>query len=114
MVSRLVSRKGAKAQRNRKEDNRREFGTLEPVSKPPHDDHEASKLYEPVKQIGMIFIACDEPAEVLKPADRAFDLPASAIAPELATVLCGRPLGFLAVRTDVVAGATVEWLLRQA
>jgi predicted site-specific integrase-resolvase len=73
---------------------------LEAVSKPSHDDHEAGELDESVKEIGVIFIARDKPAEVLKPADRAFDLPAAAIAPELAAVLSGRPRAVLAVRTD--------------
>ena len=83
-----------------------ETEVLEAVSKPSHDDHETGKLYESVKQVGMIFIARDEPAEVLEPADRAFDSPAAAIAPELAPVLSGRPLAILAVRTDEFDAAT--------
>jgi hypothetical protein len=77
-----------------------EITGLEAVSKPSHDDHEAGKLYESVKEIGVILVAGDNPAEVLEPADRSFDLPASAISPELASVLSGRLLAILPVRAD--------------
>jgi len=82
------------------------YVSLEAVSKPSHDDHEAGKLDESVKQIGVIFVARDEPAEVLEPADRAFDLPAVAVASELATVLSRRLLAILAMRTDEFNAAT--------
>lgn len=48
----------------------------------------------------MVLVSGDNASEVLEPADRSFDLPASAISPELAAVLSGRPLAILPVRAD--------------
>lgn len=73
---------------------------LEAASKPPHDDHEAGELYESVKEVGVTLVAGDNASEVLEPADRSFDLPASTISAELAAVLSGRLLAILPVRAD--------------
>ena len=73
---------------------------LEPVSKPPQDDHETSELGEAMEEEGVEFVTGDEPPEGLEPTDRAFDDPAFTIPPERSAVLCRGSLAAAAMRAD--------------
>jgi hypothetical protein len=75
-------------------------GWLEPVSKPPQDDHEASELSEAMEEEGVELVAGDESAEGFEPTDRALDDPAFTIPPERSAVLRGRSFAAAAMRTD--------------
>ncbi len=48
--------------------------------------------------MSVVFVTSDETAEVLEPSDGALDLPASAVATELSSVLGGRLLTVLTMR----------------
>src|SRR5215211_711739 len=50
--------------------------------------------------MSVVFVASNEPAEVLKPADGALDLPASSVAAKLSAVLRGRLFAVLPMRGD--------------
>ncbi len=54
------------------------------------------------------FVTSDESPEVLKPADRAFDLPASSVATKLAPVLCGGFPAILSMWTNQFGAASGE------
>ena len=76
------------------------FGEIEPlrrlcheeVSKPFEDSEQARQVKEALEQVGVVFPARDEPAEIVEPADTAFDPVAANIASQRATVLA-RGLG---------------------
>lgn len=57
-------------------------------------------MHESLKQIGIVLIASDQATEVLQPANRAFNLPSPKITSEASSVLGGRLLSVLSMRTD--------------
>ena len=73
-------------------------------------NNQARQVHESLKQVRVVLIAGDQPAEVLQPADRAFDFPSAAISSETAPVLSGRPLSIIAMRTDQLDTASSKTL----
>src|SRR5918996_2719676 len=58
--------------------------------------------------MSVVFITCNEAAEVLEPANRALDLPASSVAAELPAVLRGRLLAVHAMRAHEFNAALAQ------
>ena len=56
----------------------------------------------------MMFVANDQPPKVLQPTDRTLDLPAAAVAAQLAAVLRFRLLAVFAMRRDEFDGAASQ------
>ncbi len=65
---------------------------LELVSKPPEADGDAGEVEEALVDEAVMLVPHDQPPEELQPADGAFDLPASAVPSQLASILSLRPL----------------------
>ena len=65
---------------------------------------------EALEQIRVVFPSCNQPSEVMQPANCAFDFIAANVAPERTTVLCGRLGTALAMRVDQADAADVERL----
>ncbi len=70
------------------------------MSKPSQDNQQAGQLNESIEQLSVVFVADNQPTEVLQPRNAAFDNPSSLGSSELGPVLCGRLLSILAVWTD--------------
>ena len=54
--------------------------SLEPISKSPEEDNEASELYEAEEVPGVVLPANEDPALPLNPSEEALDEPASHVA----------------------------------
>jgi len=65
-------------------------------------------MKEAFKEMGVSFMAYKQAALVLKPADRAFNLPAIEISPQSTAVLAIRPLSSAAMRSDLFNPATCQ------
>ena len=57
----------------------------------PQQDAETPKVYEPLEIDSVSFVPGDDSSEVLKPREQAFDLPATDVAAERASILSLRP-----------------------
>ena len=81
----------------------------------PQEDHEATEL-EHAEEIGfVIFPAADQAAEVMKPGEKAFDFPATAVPAQLAAVLGALAVAIVLVGRDepntvFLPEALVEWI----
>src|SRR5260370_38935840 len=81
----------------------------------PQEDHEATEL-EHAEEIGfVIFPAADQAAEVMKPGEKAFDFPATAVPAQLAAVLGALAVAIVLVGRDepntvFLPEAVVEWI----
>src|SRR6266568_6689577 len=87
---------------------------LEPISKSPEEDNEASELDKSEEVLGVVFPADEDAALPLNPSEEAFDEPAPHVAAEAAAIL-GRwlaPVG--AMRRDhldaVLAQLLIQWI----
>jgi len=60
---------------------------LEPVSKPPQDDHEAGNVEECLVDAQLAIVADGQVAEVSQPCVGSLHLPAFAVAAERASIL---------------------------
>ena len=69
---------------------------LEPISKSPEEDDEASELDEAEEVLRVILPSDEDPALPLNPGEEALDEPASSVSAEAATIL---RRWFAAVRT---------------
>jgi hypothetical protein len=66
----------------------------------PQKDHEATEL-EHAEEVGLlIFPAADQAAEVMKPGEKAFDFPATAVPAQLAPVLGALAVAIVLVGRD--------------
>jgi len=72
----------------------------EEVSKPFENREHASEVEEALEQVGVVFPARDEPAEIVEPADTAFDPVAANVASEGTTILSRRLCAVRSMRTD--------------
>ena len=73
---------------------------LEPISKMPQKDADASEVHEPKEVLCVPFMARDESPEVVQPSEQALHLPAVLVAAERPTVLRGRSLPVGSVRRN--------------
>ena len=64
---------------------------LEAISQMPQQDAETPKVYEALEVLSVSFVSGDDSSEVLKPCEQAFDLPATYVAAERASILSLRP-----------------------
>src|SRR5437868_15473415 len=64
--------------------------TLEPISKSPEEDNEASELYEAEEVLGVVFPTDEDAALPLNPSKEALHEPASHIAAYPSPILRGR------------------------
>ena len=63
---------------------------LEPISKKPKVNFNATKQEHTQKIIDMIFISNNQTPVVLKPGKKSFDFPATHVTPELSTIMGAR------------------------
>src|SRR6516164_5646611 len=87
---------------------------LEPISKSPEEDNEASELYEAEEVLGVVFPTDEDAALPLNPSKEALHEPASHIAAQPSSILRGRPASVAAMRRDhldaVLAQLLIEWI----
>jgi hypothetical protein len=72
----------------------------EEVSKPFEDSVHASQVEEALEQVGIVFPARDEPAEIVQPAETAFDPVAANVASDGTAILSRRLGAIRSMRTD--------------
>jgi len=73
----------------------------------PEQDDRGRKVQESLEIVGVELVASDEPAEVEEPGEETLDLPASAVATELASIL-GRHFASGSVRRDELDAALLH------
>src|SRR5438132_6202176 len=73
---------------------------LEPISKSPEEDNEASELYEAEEVLGVVFPTDEDAALPLNPSKEALHEPASHIAAWPSSILRGRLASVAAMRRD--------------
>src|SRR5262249_6112975 len=73
---------------------------LEPISKSPEEDNEASELYEAEEVPGVVFPTDEDAALPLNPSKEALHEPASHIAAQPSPILRGRLASVAAMRRD--------------
>src|SRR5262249_17391085 len=87
---------------------------LEPISKSPEEDNEASELYEAEEVLGVVFPTDEDAALPLNPSKEALHEPASHIAAQPSPILRGRLASVAAMRRDhldaVLAQLLIEWI----
>src|SRR6516225_11655177 len=87
---------------------------LEPISKSPEEDNEASELYEAEEVPGVVFPTDEDAALPLNPSKEALHEPASHIAAQPSPILRGRLASVAAMRRDhldaVLAQLLIEWI----
>src|SRR5215467_5233119 len=87
---------------------------LEPISKLPEEDNEASELYEAEEVLGVVFPTDEDTALPLNPSKEALYEPASHIAAWPSPILRGRLASVAAMRRDhldaVLAQLLIEWI----
>src|SRR6516165_7197521 len=93
---------------------KRASGKLEPISKSPEEDNEASELYEAEEVPGVVFPTDEDAALPLNPSKEALHEPASHIAAQPSPTLRGRLASVAAMRRDhldaVLAQLLIEWI----
>src|SRR5262249_12374029 len=86
---------------------------LEPISKSPEEDNEASELYEAEEVPGVVLPTDGDAALPLNPSKEALHEPASHIAAQPSPILRGRLASVAAMRRDhldaVLAQLLIEW-----
>src|SRR5262249_37747807 len=87
---------------------------LEPISKSPEEDNEASELYEAEEVPGVVFPTDEDAALPLNPSKEELHEPASHIAAQPSPILRGRLASVAAMRRDhldaVLAQLLIEWI----
>src|SRR6476620_2286271 len=86
---------------------------LEPISKSPEEDDQASELNE-AEEVLWVILPSDEDATLpLNPCEEALDHPAPCVSPQPASILGGRPAAIGSVRRDHLDAVSAQFHIQR-
>src|SRR6478672_3758950 len=91
--------------------SKRMLNLLEPISKSPEEDDQASELNE-AEEVFWVILPSDEDATLpLNPCEEALDHPSPCVSPQPASILGGGPAAIGSVRCDHLDAVSTQLLI---